>query len=234
MLRYGNYSGIIYAVMLFPALFFVTGSVGYAQNAGSFAKGNDISEAEVSKSSHNRSYSITLHNVTVKKALEMIAREDDLRLAYCPDYFKEPEEITVRDSDMSLQEVLKRVLDDTGLTYKITDTRHLVIFKKNDSRSAANTRGTLKGNIIDGETGSPLYGSEVILKTKRENNTGSEDIIVAKTFVDSEGRYDMHDIESGSYQLVILYGDQKKIVENIVVEDEVTVSSFKITNAGYN
>jgi hypothetical protein len=128
---------------------------------------------------------------------------------------------------MTFVEVMRKILTDTNLDYKITETSHLVVFKKGQKGNNTEPSATLKGEIVNENTKSPLYSAKVYLQKRSTQEGVPEQDFVKKTFVDSEGRYDIHDIDPGTYRLVIISEDQHKVFENIAVR-ETTIANFNI------
>lgn len=241
MLKYINHSGIPLVVISFFILYLGMTNLGYAQYTdGITSDKNRKSEKVENLKTENARYSISLKSISVKKALEIVANEANLRLAYCSDFFKNKKMIAVNNNNITFDEVMQKILSDTDLDYKITRTRHLVIYRKDkndkktsninksDKKKTIKKSGTLKGKVIDEETAVPLFNAEVYLQKKEAEDTGISQNFVKKTFVDSGGRYDIHNIDPGTYRLVIVFEEQRKVVENIVIKNATTVADFEI------
>lgn len=227
MLKYKNYSGIVLLAIFFSTLYLGIASLGYSQQSNGIVS-NSGSEEAASEKVEDAYYSITLNSISVKKALEIIANEANMRLAYCSDFFKNKRMIAVNGSEMSFDEVMQKILSRTELDYKVTETDHLVIFNKNQNDRNAKKSGTLKGEIIDNSTGKPLFNAEVYLQKKKAGDAISEQNLVKKTYVDSEGRYDLHDIDPGTYRMVVMFEGQKKVFENISIRNATTIANFEV------
>ncbi len=228
MLQYQKHSGITTTTILFLSFCLGIVNSGYSQNAdGIISTEREKSERIQTMKNEKARYSISMKSISIEKALEVVANEAGLRLAYCSDFFKNGKAVNVSSSKMTFEEIMREILSDTDLDYEITDTDHLVIFKKGQKETKTESSATLKGEVLNGNTAAPLYDAIVYLQKK-----GAQDVVpgqnfVKKTFVDSEGRYDIHDIDPGTYRLVIVFRDQSKVFENIRVR-KTTVANFNI------
>lgn len=164
-------------------------------------------------------YAFRLHDLSRKQALQAIAEKADLTLAYCSDLFKTGSTVSVSGSKMNYKSAIKKVLRGSGLGYKVTGSRHLVVYKK----KKANVAGT----VIDKTTAMPLQGARVMLIDEKRR-TAADPTIKRATFVDSEGQYRIDDVDPGTYKLVITYFGYNKAFEHVRVKKGTTVGNFQI------
>lgn len=228
MLQYQKHSGIVSIAILFLSLCLGIVNSAYSQNTdGIVTTERDKSERIETIKTEKARYSISMKSISIEKALEVVANRAGLRLAYCSDFFKNGKAVNVSSSKMTFEEIMREILRDTDLDYEITDTDHLVIFKKGQKATNTVSSATLKGEVIDANTADPLHDAKVYLQKRGTQDESPDQNFVKKTFVDSEGRYDIHNIDPGTYRLVIVFRDQSKAFENITVK-QTTVANFDI------
>lgn len=183
-----------------------------------FNRNGDYKSSKTERS-NNADYSLTLKRMTRKAALETIADKADLTLAYCSDLFEESATVSVMGSEMNFERVIRKVLKGSGLGFKITGSRHLVVYKKEKANVA--------GKVVDKATGMPLQGARVMLIDQNENSSRGSKIKRA-SFVSSSGKYRIKDVDPGTYKLVIAYFGYNKAFEHVHVDQGTTVGNFKI------
>jgi len=172
------------------------------------------------RSENTSSKKLILQRMTRKQALETIAGRTNLTLAYRSGLFGgSTDRISVSGSKINYKDVIDKVLSNSGLEFKITESRHLVVFKK----EKANVTGT----VVDQATGSPLQGARVMLM-EEDNNSNDEPKIEKASFVGANGKYNIKDVAAGTYKLVIVYFGYSKAFENVVVNSGTTVGNFKV------
>lgn len=214
-----------YVVVLF--LGFWIGAVGCAnafiQNDrhidSNYNRSEEYETPKRETSENATNYSFHLERISRKAALKTIADKANLTLAYCSDLFRESASVSVSGSEMNYEQAIRKVLNDSGLGFKITASRHLVVFKKE--------RANMAGKVVDKATGMPLQGARVMLIDKNEGSPAGASIERA-TFVDSNGKYKIKDVDPGTYKLVISYFGYNKTFEHVHINGGTTVGDFKI------
>ena len=212
------------ALAVFIALWLGIGGISQAypqtkQMNNSRAVGSDNYKS-VEDSENKSSKKFHLQRVTRKQALQAIADRTNLTLAYRSGLFGQAtERISVSGSEVNYKDVIDEVLSNSGLEFKITESRHLVVFKK----EKANVTGT----VVDQATGSPLQGARVMLMEENDNSN-DEPKIEKASFVGANGKYNIEDVAAGTYKLVIVYFGYSKAFENVVVNSGTTVGNFKV------
>lgn len=158
--------------------------------------------------------------VTVKKALENISKKENLILSYDSDLLESTDEISVTDisNDNTIDKVLREVLSDTELEYKILKTRHLVIYDRGKV-------GHLKGKVVDNDNWDYLKDAKLYLMKADADSTGEEDVEKV-TYVDSTGRYDINNVEEGTYRLVVILDGYKQVSKMIEIQNKQTTQKI--------
>lgn len=133
--------------------------------------------------------SLTLKNVSLTQAFNEIEKKSDFVFALADDVGKEAlKKVSVDFSAASIEDILKKVLENTNLTYKMLE-KQIVIYRNKEQLSTpvaavkevtqANT--TIKGRVTD-RAGEPIIGASVRLK-------GQENI---GTITDIEGYFTLN------------------------------------------
>jgi iron complex outermembrane receptor protein len=113
--------------------------------------------------SQTAKFSMKLNNVTLKQVFHEIEKTSEFIIVYSDDIVNVDQKVDVKVSDVTVENVLEQALEETNLTYAISD-RQIAITKKTES--LANTeqqKKTLTGVVNDGQ-GLPLPGVTVLLK----------------------------------------------------------------------
>gem|GEM_PF-946319 len=192
---------------------------GHDLNGSDYKKSEnyETSKNETYESSTN--YSFRLEGMSRKAALKTIADKAGLTLAYCSGLFKKSASVSVIGNEMNFEQAIRKVLDGSKLGFKITNSRHLVVFQKEKANVA--------GKVVDQSTGMPLQGARVMLVDRNESYSADASIQRA-TFVKPDGEYEIKDVDPGTYKLVIAYFGYKKAFEHVHVTRGTTVGNFEI------
>jgi TonB-dependent starch-binding outer membrane protein SusC len=108
--------------------------------------------------SQNR-ISISLKNVSLKKALKEIERKTDYRFVYNDDLLSAIPETSVDVNDGSLNDAMDKLLTNTQLTYRVTDNNLVVIIPK----GVVVADVIITGRVVD-DQGEPLPSASVSVK----------------------------------------------------------------------
>lgn len=179
-----------------------------------------VERSNIDKHESGTNYSFRLEQMSRKAAMEVISDKANLTLTYCSGVFQKSGTVSVLGSEMNFEGAIREVLAGSQLGFKITDSRHLVVFKKE--------KANLSGKVLEKSTGLPLQGARVMLVDKDSASAEEESSIQRATFVDSEGQYAIKDVEPGTYKLVIAYFGYNKAFEHVHVDRGTTVGNFKI------
>lgn len=128
--------------------------------------------------------SLHVHQMPLRTALRLLAAQSPIHLVYVEDLV---ENITVTGAfdQVSVEQALGQLLDQTALTFQRMSDNQLVLVRRPSS-------SVIAGRILDRTTGNPVEGAIVFLvNTTIGTSTGPD------------GRYRLTRIPSGSYQLMV-------------------------------
>ncbi|WGQ09295.1 TonB-dependent receptor [Pedobacter gandavensis] len=115
----------------------------------------------------NNKISIKLSDVELQKAFLALEDKVECVINYNPAIFKSVKRISIDVKDVSFTQVLKKMLEGTGVTYKIADAKTILLYKIPDPVKT----GQLTGKILD-EKGEALPGAGVkIIELNRSVST---------------------------------------------------------------
>ncbi|WP_316841170.1 TonB-dependent receptor [Pedobacter gandavensis] len=148
-------------------------------------------QVRAQNSTQNR-ISIQLKGVLMPKAMSEIATKSACVINYNPAIFKADQRVSIDVKDKLPTEIIKTLLEGTGLSYKITDAKTILLFKQ----PAPVKPGKITGKIVD-EKGEPLPGAGI--KIIELNRAASTDVDGSFTMVVDPGNYTL-EIRYVSYQ----------------------------------
>ncbi len=128
-----------------------------------------LPEVRVSVSSKSR---------TINQVLEEITLQTGYHFTYDAAIIEGRQKISFRVTELTLEETLDSLLQDTRVDYRVID-RNIVIFRKNHVRptpiSQTIDRAFLRGRVLDKRTGKPLpYATIALLETSLGSITNQE------------------------------------------------------------
>ncbi len=105
----------------------------------------------------DRKIKLNVQNVSVKSALNELAKIANLRLVMRDDYFNSNQEkVSLQADQISISQAFIRILNNTGLTYRVLENYIAIVSNKNQQ--------FFQGVVVDANTGNPLKGVTVRLK----------------------------------------------------------------------
>src|SRR5690625_4582187 len=134
----------------------------------------DITKSEIL----NKEVSINMRSATVLEALEEIADQADLELIYnAVDMESANHRLTLNVEEMTINQALWTILEDTGFRYAVSSHGQLVIMKNPEYERMQrqfedHLQVTVTGQVVDAQTGEALPGVNVIV-VGSEEETGS-------------------------------------------------------------
>lgn len=197
------------------ALFLGIANSGYSQNVSSASSSHKLLEDD--GRSQDSDYSLR-NGITVKRALETISRKEDLILSYDSDLLNSSDEISVTENHNSIDKTIREVLSDTELEYKIMETRHLVIYDKGEI-------GHVKGKVVDTDSWEYLTGAKLLLLKADADSTG-DDEVEQVTYVDSTGKYDFNNVDTGTYIVKVTFNGYKQISKKVEIRNKQTTEKI--------
>ncbi|UCH61923.1 MAG: TonB-dependent receptor [Fidelibacterota bacterium] len=125
---------------------------------------------------------IDFDDTPLDQALHMLAMKGDLKLSYNRDQLPLDKRISLQLESVSAMEALLRVAELTGTEVVMTNGQHLAIVP------AIPRPGSVRGLVIDMETGEPLKGANVLLVGTYRGAAA-----------DQAGRFDIRHVQPGTY-----------------------------------
>lgn len=219
-------SGLTYKVLVFLSLYLGVAGLSYGQTTNWMSNSYDKNHSETTTRSYNPDshYSMKLRDVPLKKALQMISREAGLILTYRSGLFLSPKEVSLDLNNIKVEETLDKILGDTEIEYKITETRHLIVYRERNL-------GHIQGDILGATSSDPLQGAKVFLvKSEDISGLGIKYHEAKKsTFVSSSGRYNISNVEPGTYRLIVIDKGHKKIYKKVHIDsNETKTQNFRL------
>ena len=167
-------------------------------------------------------------STTIKQILNDIENQSKYDFVYSNNDFDVDREVSITVDDASIQNILNRLLEETGMGYKIVD--HVIIIGPKDGSQSLRIEDQQKkisGKVTD-STDAPLPGVTVVVKGTTSG-----------TITDSEGNYNLQSVPGdailvfsfvGMKSQEIFVADKSSI--NIVMEEE-TVGLDEVVAIGY-
>jgi TonB-dependent starch-binding outer membrane protein SusC len=103
---------------------------------------------------------LNLHNTQLSKVFDEIERNTDYKFLYLDNIIQGNKKITINVKDASVTDVLKSILANTALMYKISDKNLIIISEKN---TEARETIVIKGRITNA-AGEPISGANILEK----------------------------------------------------------------------
>ena len=194
---------------------------GYAQDRMETTSYAEKSHKKIVAVKDNMKYSFEFTRNTLKKALEALASKANLTLSYHSDLLQGSTIVNTVGENLSVRDAKSRVLNNTGLDYKITQAHHLVIFKKENVSH-------LRGVIVGDTTGKPsMQGARVyLLKAKTSMLPEAKLNFGQRTFVNAKGEYEINNVKPGVYRLFIIQDGIKEIYKKVIIRKGKTIVDY--------
>ena len=144
--------------------------------------------------------SVNLKEVPFEQALKTIADKGGFELNYNRSRIPVDTLVSVRIDSLPALDALIKILNDTGTGLRITQTGQFAIIPSKDAiinfhyKPDKRPRGKIKGEVLDGETMTPLRGANVILV-----NTPLGAV------TDAQGKFTITRVPVGSYTVRFSY-----------------------------
>lgn len=172
----------------------------------------------------NKVISVKMGSATVLEALEKVADQADLELIYnALDLESVSHRLTLNVEEMTVNQALWTILEDTGFRFAVSSHGQLVIMKSHDQDRMEKQRVedylqvTVTGQVVDNQTGEALPGVNVIVAGSEEE-TGS----IIGTQTDLDGNYSIN-IPEGLNTLVFTYIGYQRLELDIDGRSEINV-----------
>lgn len=166
-----------------------------------------ISCMQVSAKSYSQNVTLNLKSVELKKALATIEKHSNFRFLYSERKIAGNEKLTIHVTNEDISEVLDKLLNGTGLTYKRLDNNLIVIIKEDEILKDVR----ISGKVTDKKTGQPLEGASIQIKG---TNTG--------TSTDANGNFSINVPENAV--LVVTSIGYERLEVPVNGQTEITIS----------
>ena len=134
-------------------------------------------QATAASYSQNQKITMQLNEITLVDLFEQIEEETEFRFIYYSPDIKEQVKVSGVFNDAYVQEILDQCLENTGLSYKISD-KHIIIKPKPSNSIPQKTKTiTISGKVTD-EKGNPLPFVNIYIKGETKG-----------VITDKEGKY---------------------------------------------
>lgn len=180
-----------------------------------------IKQDGVRSASLNKIISVQYEEALFMDVLQDIVQNEDFRLSYSDQYLPLEKKVTVDLKNVTVNEALWAILDDTGLRYALSPNNHLVLMKRhqgiNQTVIQEAVQETITGTVTDAGTGETLPGVNILVVG---TSTG--------TSTDTEGSYSLNATESDTLVFSYLgYISQRVAVGDQAVIDVGLESDFE-------
>lgn len=177
--------------------------------------------------SQSKNLTFRLEKVNLIEIFEQIEKQSDMKVAYDISNINTDQRINISVDDASIENVLKKALENTDLSYRVINHYVIISSKDNDLSTNVQQQKSVSGKVID-LTGASLPGVSVVIKGT-----------TIGVITDANGKYSLSKVsENGILQFSfvgmktqeIKIGSQTEI--NVKLEEE-TVGIEEVVAIGY-
>ncbi len=118
--------------------------------------------------------SLTVKKERLKNVFELIERQSEYRFLYNDNPVIENKKITLKMQEASLEKVMDRLLEGTGLLYKLKANNLVILSLPSTEKMDEAPYKVITGKVID-EKGNPLVGVSVAIKGTSQGTTTGND-----------------------------------------------------------
>lgn len=140
--------------------------------------------------------SLDVSNRTIKEVLFMIEKQSGFRFIYESEKVNLNKKVSIRMKEQTVETILKRLFEQQGVKYEITENNFILInpSTKNDKAAPSSQAVLQKKNLVKGvvtdENGEPVIGANVVEKGTTNG-----------TVTDLDGKFVIEISESGVLQV---------------------------------
>jgi TonB-linked SusC/RagA family outer membrane protein len=156
----------------------------------------------------DRTVTLALDRVSLKDALDEVARQTGVRIAYSRRVVPLDRPVSVQLDAVRVEAALDTLLYGTGVAPTVDRTGQILLITDRDGSNRPSQTGSIAGSVKDGDTGGPLTAASVTVVGTRFS---------AQT--DAEGRFTIAGVPPGSYRLRARMLGYSAIDTSAVVED---------------
>ncbi len=157
----------------------------------------------------DRTVTLALDRVSLKEALDEVARQTGVRIAYSRRVVPLDRPVSVQLAAVRVGAALDTLLYGTGVASSVDRTGQILLITDSDGSSRPSRQtGSIAGSVKDGDTGGPITAATVTVVGTRFS---------AQT--DAEGRFTIGGVPAGSYRLRARMLGYTAADTSVVVED---------------
>src|SRR2546430_3433473 len=138
----------------------------------------------------DRTVTLKLEGVPLKDALDALARQSGVRIAYSGRVVPLDRPVSVQLAAVRVEAALDTLLHGTGVASTLDRTGQILLVTDRSARRAARQSGSISGTVKDSTTGAPVADALVsVVGTAFTAKTGAD------------GRFTITGVPAGSYQI---------------------------------
>jgi len=165
-------------------------------------------QAADAASPFDRTVTLTLEGVPLKDALDAVARQTGVRIAYSGRVVPLDRPVSVQLAAVRVEAALDTLLLGTGVASTLDRTGQILLVTEQPARRAAEQSGSISGTVTDSITGAPVADAVVtVVGTAFTAKTGAD------------GRFTITGVPAGSYRIRVRMLGYTAAAASVVVQD---------------
>ena len=112
--------------------------------------------------------SVNIQNVTLKQAMDQIKEQASVNVAYSKEFVDPNKPVSLNVNGVSLQAALTQLFEGTDIGFRFLDNSVLLYNREKQGGTDATPKEqqlvSVKGTVIDQETGEPIIGASVLVE----------------------------------------------------------------------
>ncbi|MDX1617978.1 MAG: TonB-dependent receptor [Balneolaceae bacterium] len=188
-----------------------SGNEEYYARAAQLYPNISINTDEPKSAALSKIISVRYNRTPFLAAVSDIANKAGYWLSYSDQYIPEYRSVSLKLENVTVQNALWAVLEDTGLRYAISPNGHLVLMKweREEAEDQPVIDGVIVGYVYDSRTGDPLPGANVRIAGTSKG-----------TATDDGGQFVLSGVSAGDQVLVVSYLGYETQRVDVEVEDD--------------
>src|SRR5256885_12383957 len=156
----------------------------------------------------DRTVTLTLEGVPLKDALDAVARQTGVRIAYSGRVVPLDRPVSVQLAAVRVEAALDTLLHGTGVASTLDRTGQILLVTDRSARRAARQSGSISGTVKDSTTGVPVADAVVsVVGTAFTAKTGAD------------GRFTITGVPAGGYRLRVRILGYTAALASLTVQD---------------